>query len=52
MPQISSLTHPPQTLWEAMGQLAEIQTQEKIALDKGDIALFQKLLERQAQGEE
>lgn len=49
MPQTSSLTHAPQTLWEAVGQLAEIQTQEKIALDNGDIGLFQRLLEQQAQ---
>jgi len=32
-----------------MGQLHQIQTQEKIALDNGDIALFRQLLEQQAQ---
>ena len=37
------------TLWEAMGRLHEIQTQEKIALDKGDIELFRQLLEQQAE---
>jgi len=37
------------TLWEAMGKLHEIQTQEKIALDKGDIELFQELLKQQAE---
>lgn len=36
------------TLWEAMGKLHEIQTQEKIALHNGDIELFQELLEQQA----
>jgi len=36
------------TLWEAMGKLHEIQTQEEIALDKDDIELFQELLEQQA----
>ncbi len=36
------------TLWEAMGKLHEIQAQEKIALDKGDIELFRQLLEQQA----
>ena len=36
------------TLWEAMGKLHEIQTQEKIALDKGDIKLFRQLLDQQA----
>ncbi len=49
MSQTSSLTRAPQTLWEAVGQLSEIQTQEKIALDNGDIGLFQRLLEQQAQ---
>ncbi len=49
MSQTSSLARPPQTLWEAVGQLAEIQTQEEIALDNGDIVLFQRLLEQQAQ---
>ena len=39
----------PSTLWEAMGRLHEIQTQEKIALDKGDIELFRQLLEQQAE---
>ena len=39
----------PSTLWEAMGKLHEIQTQEKIALDKGDIELFRQLLEQQAE---
>ncbi len=39
----------PLTLWEAMGKLHEIQTQEKIALDKGDIELFRQLLEQQAE---
>ncbi len=38
----------PQTLWEAVGQLSNIQTQEKIALDNGDIELFQELLDEQA----
>ncbi len=38
----------PSTLWEAMGKLHEIQAQEKIALDKGDIELFRQLLEQQA----
>ncbi len=37
---------PPTTLWEAMGRLHQIQTQEKIALDNGD---FRQLLEQQAQ---
>ena len=37
------------TLWEAMGKLHEIQTQEKIALDNGDIELFQELLKQQAE---
>ncbi len=37
------------TLWEAVGKLHEIQTQEKIALDKGDIELFQELLEQQSE---
>ncbi len=32
-----------------MGKLHEIQTQEKIALDKGDIELFRQLLEQQAE---
>ncbi len=36
------------TLWEAMGELHTIQTQEKIALDKGDIDLFRQLLKQQA----
>ncbi|MCK4325057.1 MAG: hypothetical protein KAW89_11035 [Armatimonadetes bacterium] len=31
-----------------MGKLHEIQAQEKIALDKGDIELFRQLLEQQA----
>ena len=39
----------PSTLWEAMGKLHEIQAQEKIALDKGDIELFRQLLEQQAE---
>jgi len=39
----------PSTLWEAMGKLHEVQTQEKIALDKGDIELFRQLLEQQAE---
>ena len=52
-PQSSSIAGPhksdgPLTLWEAMGQLHEIQTQEQIALEKGDIELFQELLEQQA----
>ena len=38
----------PSTLWEAMGKLHEIQAQEKIALDRGDIELFRQLLEQQA----
>ena len=38
----------PATLWEAMGKLHEIQAQEKIALDKGDIGLFRQLLGQQA----
>ena len=38
----------PSTLWEAMGKLHEIQAQEKIALDNGDIELFRQLLEQQA----
>ena len=42
-------TDHPSTLWEAMGKLHEIQTQEKIALDKGDIELFRRLLEQQAE---
>jgi len=37
----------PATLWEAMGQLHQIQTQEKIALDRGDIELFRQLLQQQ-----
>ena len=49
MPQPSSLSRPPQTLWEAVGQLAEIQTQEQIALDNGNIDLFRHLLQKQAQ---
>ena len=49
MPHTSSLTGRPQTLWEAVGQLSNIQTQEQIALDNGDIELFQKLLDEQAQ---
>lgn len=32
-----------------MGKLHEIQAQEKIALDKGDIELFRQLLEQQAE---
>jgi len=39
----------PGTLWEAMGKLHEIQTQEKIALDKGNIDLFRQLLDQQAE---
>jgi len=39
----------PSTLWEAMGKLHEIQTREKIALDKGDLELFRQLLEQQAE---
>ena len=31
-----------------MGKLHEIQAQEKIALDRGDIELFRQLLEQQA----
>jgi len=42
------LSHRPQTLWEAVGQLSNIQTQEQIALDNGDIELFQNLLDEQA----
>jgi len=45
----SSLTEQGSTLWEAMGKLNEIQTQEKIALDNGDIELFQELLKQQAE---
>jgi hypothetical protein len=37
------------TLWEAMGKLHEIQTQEKIALDNADIELFQELLKQQGE---
>lgn len=37
------------TLWEAMGVLHQIQTQEKIARDKGDAELLQNLLEEQAE---
>ncbi len=53
MPRPSSTSSPgksdrPLTLWEAMGKLHEIQTQEEIALDNGDIGLFQELLEQQA----
>ncbi len=32
-----------------MGELHEVQIQEKIALDKGDIELFRQLLEQQAE---
>ena len=39
----------PSTLWEAMGKLHEIQAQEKIALDKGDLKLFRQLLDRQTE---
>jgi len=45
----SSSTDQGSTLWEAMGKLNEIQTQEKIALDNGDIELFQELLKQQAE---
>ena len=45
----SSSTDQGPTLWEAMGKLHEIQTQEKIALDNGDIELFQELLKQQAE---
>ncbi len=37
----------PATLWKAMGQLHQVQTQEKIALDNGDIELFRQLLQQQ-----
>ena len=55
MPTVSSSRTGPHkrggalTLWEAVGKLHEIQTQEKIALDKGDIELFQELLEQQSE---
>jgi len=39
----------PSTLWDAMGKLHEIQAQEKIALDKGDINLFRQLLDQQTE---
>jgi len=37
------------TLWEAMGKLHNIQTQEKIAQANGDIELLRDLLEQQTE---
>ncbi len=49
MSQTSSSARPPQTLWEAIGEIVEIRTQQEIAPNKSDVGLFHRLREQQAQ---